>query len=221
MFAVSIVLAPHLGIMRLFQTDNRILSAAEVLFCRYGIKGVTMDDIARQLGMSKKTLYKEFEDKNAMIVSLVESSIMAHHEKTLYFECTSQNAIDEILHLMRYMGSLFSSVNPNVFYDMQRYHTEAWQRFREFKEDQVLNYIVRNLEKGREQGLYRPDINIRILAVLRMEQLELALNPSVFPPDRFNISEVNVQLLDHFLHGICTLKGHKLINKYMHKRETE
>ncbi|MFM9057417.1 MAG: TetR/AcrR family transcriptional regulator, partial [Bacteroidota bacterium] len=130
-------------------------------------------------------------------------------------------AIDEILHLMRYMGSLFSSVNPNVFYDMQRYHAEAWQRFREFKEDQVLNYIVRNLEKGREQGLYRSDINIRILAVLRMEQLELALNPTVFPPDRFNISEVNVQLLDHFLHGICTLKGHKLINKYMHKRESE
>ena len=207
--------------MRLFQTDNRNLSAAEVLFCRYGIKGVTMDDIARQLGMSKKTLYKEFEDKNAMIVSLVDSSIMAHHEKTLYFERTSQNAIDEILHLMRYMGSLFTSVNPNVFYDMQRYHTEAWQRFRAFKEDQVLNYIVRNLEKGREQGLYRTDINIRILAVLRMEQLELALNPSVFPSDRFNISEVNVQLLDHFLHGICTLKGHKLINKYMHKRESE
>lgn len=221
MFLVSIVLAPHPGIMRLFQTDNRILSAAEILFCRYGIKGVTMDDIARQLGMSKKTLYKEFEDKNAMIVSLVDSSIVAHHEKTLEFERNSKNAIDEILQLMRYMGSIFSSVNPNVFYDMQRYHAEAWQRFRTFKEEQVLHYIIRNLEKGREQGLYRADINIRILAVLRMEQLELALNPTVFPADRFNISEVNVQLLDHFLHGICTLKGHKLINKYMQKSESE
>jgi AcrR family transcriptional regulator len=207
--------------MRLFQTDNRILSAAEVLFCRFGIKGVTMDDIARQLGMSKKTLYKEFEDKNAMIVALVDSSIRAHHENTLYFEKTSQNAVDEILQLMRYMGSIFGSVNPNVFYDMQRYHPEAWQHFRMFREQQILQYIIRNLEKGREQGLYRADINIKILAVLRMEQLELALNPAVFPPERFNISEVNVQLLDHFLHGICTLKGHKLINKYMQKREAE
>ena len=84
-----------------------------------------------------------------------------------------------------------------------------------------MSFVVRNIEKGQAQGLYRNNLNLKIIARLRMEEIELALNPSIYPPDKFVISEVQVELLDHFLHGICTLKGHRLINKYRQIAEEE
>ena len=81
--------------------------------------------------------------------------------------------------------------------------------------------VENNLRRGIKEGLYRPDINIKVLAKLRIEQVELAMNPAVFPPAKFNIGDVQVTLLDHFLHGITTLKGHKLINKYKQIKEED
>ncbi len=207
--------------MSLIKSEHRILSGADELFCRFGIKNVTMDDISRHLGLSKKTLYQHFEDKNKMVHALVECSMSEHQEKLEEIEKKSKNAIEEILHTMQYMSSIFSSVNPNFFYDMQRFHPDSWLLFRKFKEEKVLQQIIRNLEKGREQGLYRGDFNIKIIAKLRLEELEIGINPAHFPPDKYNLHDVNIQLLDHFLHGISTLKGHRMINKYKQLTEDE
>jgi len=127
---------------------------------------------------------------------------------------SSKNAVEEILNAMQFMGKTFSRINPNLFYDMSKYHHESWNLFKAFKEEYLMKYVIRNLEKGKEEGLYRADISNKTLARLRLEQIEMAMNPSIFPPDKFNHVDVQIQLLDHFLHGIATLKGHKLINKY-------
>ena len=74
--------------------------------------------------------------------------------------------------------------------------------------------IERNLKKGILEGLYRTDINIKIISKMRLETMEMGFNPMIFSPEDYNIREVQMQLLNHFLHGITTLKGHKLINKY-------
>ncbi len=200
--------------MSLFKSDHRILAGAEELFIRYGIKSVTMDDLARHLGMSKKTIYSEFPDKNTIVVQLVASSVREHFHQMEAMADKARDSVEEIMLMMRYTNEIFGSVNPNVFYDMQRHHPEAWQTFRRFKDEFILNQITRNLENGRQQDLYRSDFNIRIIAQLRLEQVESALNPMHFPPDKFNLKDVNLQLLEHFLFGICTLKGHKLILKY-------
>ena len=71
-----------------------------------------------------------------------------------------------------------------------------------------------NLHKGVEQGLYRKDMNIPIIARLRIEEIEMGFHPNVFPPDKFNFAKVQMEVFNHFMHGITTIKGHKLINKY-------
>lgn len=207
--------------MSLIKSEDRILSGADELFCRFGIKNVTMDDISRHLGVSKKTLYQHFEDKNKIVLSVVACGILEHKEKFDEFEKISKNAIEEILHTMSYMSSIFANVNPNVFYDMQRFHPEAWQQFKKFKEEYVLHMIIRNLEKGREQGHYRLDFSVKIIARLRLEEIELGMNPAHYPADKYNLHDVTIQLLEHFLYGICTLKGHKMINKYKQLIEDE
>ena len=78
----------------------------------------------------------------------------------------------------------------------------------------VVNCVVVSLEKGKKDGLVRLDINSNILAKLRGEEIEMGFNPAVFPIDKFKILDVQIAFVEHFLYGICTLKGHKLINKY-------
>jgi len=203
------------------EAEERIIQSATELFYRFGIKSITMDDVARHLSMSKKTLYQHFRDKNEMVFKCCHFDLFSR-------ECAFQNIADqandpvaELIQLMKYMETMFSRINPNLFYDMQKYHPAAWKLYREFKEKKMMKKIEENLEKGIEQGLYRKDINIPIVARLRMEEVEMGFNPEMYPPDKFTVKDVQVALFDNFLHGITTLKGHKLINKYKQITEEE
>jgi AcrR family transcriptional regulator len=203
------------------EQDIRILSAADELFNRYGIKSVTMDDISKSLGMSKKTIYQHFQDKNELVLTLVQRTIEDHQTKFNEATKSARNAVEEIVRMMQFTSDTFSRANPNKFYDLQKYHPAGWQLFRQYKEEIVMNQVIANLEKGRKQGLYRMDFSIKILARLRLEEIEMAMHPQYYTDDRLSMHEVQVQLLDHYLHGICTLKGHKLLNKYKQLTEEE
>lgn len=199
--------------------EERIIAGADELFSRYGLKSVTMDDIARHLSMSKKTIYQFFSDKEEVVLAWATVELTKHTKMCDDVASSSKNAVEEIMHLMQYFSKIFSRLNPNLFYDMQKYYPKAWSIYKEFKTKSATIQIIRNLEKGKEEGLYRPELNNKILARMRMEQVEMAFNPGFFPGDVFSMVEVQLQLLDHFMHGICTIKGHKLINKYRQIKE--
>lgn len=203
------------------QTRQRILEATQELFFRHGIKSITMDDVAAHLGMSKKTIYTSFTDKNDLVTGLAEMELECQRTDLDAIHKKAENAIDEILKIMNMLSRSFSKMNPNLFYDLQKFHPAAWKKFREFKEKKLRGFIEENLKLGIKQHLYRKDLNIKILARLRMAEVEIAFDPSVFQPDQFNVKEVQLELINHFLHGITTLKGHKLINKYKHITEEE
>ena len=200
---------------------QRILKGAQELFFRYGIKSITMDDIAKHLGISKKTIYQFFNDKNEVVHTLMQEKLKEDEKEFKCLQGEASNVVEEIFSFMKHMSTIFSQVNANAFYDMQKYHPKSWQLFREFKEKCVMQMVVDSLQKGIEQGLVRQDINTKILARLRMEELEMGFDPAVFPPDKFKVLDVQLALIEHFLYGVCTLKGHKLINKYKEITEEE
>lgn len=201
------------------ETKDRVLQGAEELFFKYGIKSVTMDDIAKHLSISKKTIYQFYGDKNEIVDTLMRLKL--EEDKTIIqqIHLESENVITEVFGLMKHMSQMFSKLNPNVFYDLQKYHPEAWKLFNEFKEECMETMVENAIKKGVKEGLVRADINTKIIARLRMEEIQLGFNANVFPPDKYKIVDIQLELLDHFLHGICTLKGHKLINKYKHVTE--
>jgi AcrR family transcriptional regulator len=195
-------------------THKNILAETKELFFKYGIKSVTMDDIARQAGVSKKTLYQVFRNKEDLIETLLINNL---EQNKIVFEGISKNssnAVQEIMMLMEYLAEMFSEINPHIFYDLQKYHIEIWKIFNDFKINYLFHKIVKNIERGISENLYRTNINKEILAIMRIEQVEMALNPSLFLPKVFKIEEIQIVFLDHFLHGIATLKGYKLINTY-------
>lgn len=203
------------------ETKERILKGAEELFFKYGIKSVTMDDIAKHLAISKKTIYQFFEDKNEMVETLMTISLKADECEFRQIQDESENVIVEVFNMMKHMGNMFSKINPTIFYDLQKYHPKAWAQFKIFKEDCMAKMVESSIERGIKEGLVRTDVNAKVLSRLRIEEVEMGLRADIFPPDKFKMLDVQLALIDHFLHGICTLKGHKMINKYKEVIEEE
>ena len=196
--------------------DNRekILFAAYELFFRYGIKSVTMDDIAKHLSISKKTIYLSFQDKDEVVHTLMEQVLLKDQAEFITIAKNTSNVVEEVFVMMKKMNGILNTINPNIFYDLKKYHPKTWSLFHKFRMEFVVNCVVVSLEKGKKDGLVRLDINSNILAKLRGEEIEMGFNPAVFPIDKFKILDVQIAFVEHFLYGICTLKGHKLINKY-------
>ena len=196
--------------------DNRekILFAAYELFFRYGIKSVTMDDIAKHLSISKKTIYLSFQDKDEVVHTLMEQVLLKDQADFITIAKNTSNVVEEVFVMMKKMNGILNTINPNIFYDLKKYHPQTWSLFHKIRMEFVVNCVVVSLEKGKKDGLVRLDINSNILAKLRGEEIEMGFNPAVFPIDKFKILDVQIAFVEHFLYGICTLKGHKLINKY-------
>lgn len=200
---------------------ERILDTARELFFRNGIKSITMDDIAAEQGISKKTIYQYYKDKNELVDALAKDQTKCQQDDICMIRNESENAIHELLESMKYMRQIFSQINPSMFYDMKKYHPSAWNIFRSFKEMELTGFIEENLNKGMKQGLYRKNIKIKILAKLRLAEIEFALDSYTFPSDQFDIAEVQFTIMEHFVQGVVTLKGHKLLNKYTDTVEEE
>jgi AcrR family transcriptional regulator len=202
-------------------TQARILDGTEQLFFRFGIKGITMDDIARNLGISKKTIYQFFEDKNALVQSLIGTHLQRNEKRMCALPEQSENAIHEIILTMEHMVEMFKRTNPAMFHDLMKYHPAAYATFQDFRRKKLYDIISKNLERGIKEKLYRPDIHIPTLAILRLEEVQMSFDPSIFEGVARALHEVHHELIKHFLFGISTVKGHKLVNEYLNINEND
>lgn len=193
---------------------QKILTEAENLFWKYGVKSITMDDIARQLGISKKTIYQHFEDKEDIVYQVVKDKLERDEEE---FQCrfrSTDNPVAEILEVSKVLRQQAITVNPGMILDVQRHYPKAWTVFLKHKEEYILTSIQDNLQRGIREGLYRPDIDVEVLARLRIESVQMGFDERVFPDARENIIAVQEQLLHHFIRGLLTDKGFSVYNQY-------
>ncbi len=200
---------------------DRILEGAEELFFKAGIRSVTMDEIARHLGMSKKTVYQYYKDKDDIVKALVSKKLDEDKCEMRNIAATSSNVLEEMINMMKCSEEFFSRVNPILIHDLQKYYPEAWQLFQAFKADVVISSMYDILKRGIEQGYVRPEIDAKVLSRMRVWQVELGFDTTIFPVNEFNTWKVQLQMLEHFIYGICTPKGHKIINQYKNIIEQE
>lgn len=182
-------------------------------FMRYGVRSVTMDDIARQAGVSKKTIYQEFSDKNQLVFEVFESAIAADKFKLECLPNSKNSVIDHLVGLSTYIRKRFADFNPLIMNEIQRYYPQCWQLFEDFKTSHILKEIEELLERGKVEGVFRPEINTKMLALMRMEQMTSLFDPVKFPPSKFNLLELHIEIFEHFLFGIFTPKGKEAYEK--------
>jgi len=212
---VSIVLHPNMSDI---VTKQRIQKAAHDLVMQYGIRSVSMDDIASNLGMSKKTIYLYYKDKDELIDSVVEEVIHSNQCQCNNDRDNADNAVHEIFQVMEMMTEMFKTMNPSILFDMQKYHPVAYQRFQKHRNDYLYNVCRQNLERGIEEGLYRPEINIEIMARYRVETMLTSFNPEFQRNVKLGLIEIEKEIIIHYLFGLVSSKGYKLALKYMEKK---
>lgn len=190
---------------------EKIIKESTQLFFRFGVRSVSMDDIAKEIGISKKTLYVHFKDKD----ELIKECMLVHdlEEKEILKSCQrdATNAIDEMIRIAKYVERMLSQVSPTMIYDLQKYHREAWEMINKMHNEDIFKEIETNLHRGINEGLYRNDFNVDIIARIYITTTSLCTNPDFFPPNLYNINEIVKTNILYHLHGIVSPKGMALL----------
>ena len=212
---VSVVLR---SIMTDFDTGRRIKEKAHDLFMQYGLRSVSMDDIASNLGMSKKTIYQYYADKDELIGAVISEELQNNESICNRDRNLSDNAVHEIFLAIDMVLELFRTMNPSLLYDMQKYHPNTFLKFQQYKNDFLYNTIRANLERGIQEGLYREGLNLDLLSRFRVESMMVPFHPDFHTRFKSNMAQIQEELILHFLFGLASPKGYKLITKYQQER---
>jgi AcrR family transcriptional regulator len=200
-------------------TQQRILEKATELFMRSGIRAVSMDEIASQTGISKKTIYQFYKDKDELVDAVMQSEEQSIQQDSKECLEQSENAVEEILLTLSRVYARFSKMNPVIISDMQRFHTKAHNRFQKLKYEHLNNVIQENIQRGIQEGLYRKSLNIEVITKYRLESIMIPFNLNVYPTSEYSLADVAKELMEHFLFGLATIEGHQLILKYKENKK--
>jgi len=200
---------------------EKIKKGAAELFMRYGVRSISMDDIARHLSVSKKTLYQHFADKEDIVTITCKAHLDRTAEDFANSRKNARHAIEELVHLSACLKRNVQDMNPSVLYDLQKYHPKAWSVWLDHKNKFIRESVVRNLKQGIAEGYFRPDMDAEVIASVRLEMVQLAFNEDIFPREKFRLPEVQMQIFDHFVFGLLTDKGRKQYQKCKRENKTE
>ncbi|HEY4155171.1 MAG TPA: TetR/AcrR family transcriptional regulator [Puia sp.] len=201
------------------ESRDRILEKARDLFMQYGIRSITMDEIAGQLGISKKTIYQFFTDKDEMVEAVVMDEIKGNEEGCKQFQIDAENAVQEIFLAMENVQEMMKTMNPQLMYDLEKHHPAAFRRLKQYKYHFLYHMIRENLERGIKENIYRKDLNTDITCRYRIESAFMAFNQEAFPWNKYPMNQTCHELALLFMHSICSAKGKKLIDKYLNEEQ--
>ena len=193
---------------------SRILEKGSELYFRYGLKSVTMDTIATELGISKKTIYQHFPDKDSMVYEVVKMFTEQDLAKWKELDRLYSNVIEKMFKSFEMTKDLITQMNPRLLYEIQKYFPNAFTLFAEHSEKCINENLIADFKKGAQFGYFRNDIDFELLARLRMAEVNLAFNPDFYPNNKLPLFETQLVLLDIFMRGILTEKGLTLYTSY-------
>jgi len=183
------------------------------MFKTYGIKSVTMDDVARELGISKKTLYQHFKDKSELVEIVLQKEF---EQKALEFEnamANKPNAIEEVFGYFSVQMELLVNQKPNFIYDLKKYYPLIYQRFNRGKTDRMMDKVLNNLIRGKKEGLYRKDLNEKIITKMHIARIESLMSSGIFSIEELMSPIFFLEAFKYHLYGIVSEKGLSILNK--------
>ncbi len=193
---------------------NRIKQKAHDLFMQYGVRSVTMDEIALQMGVSKKTIYQYYADKDELVDAVMVDLIDNNQNCCDSDREKAKDAIHEVFLAIEMMQEMFANMNPSILFELEKYYPKSFEKFSNHKYNYLGKILNENLQRGITEELYRAEIDIDVLVKVRLESMMMPFNQLIFPHNKYKFIEVETELTTHFLFGLATIKGHKLITKY-------
>ncbi len=176
-----------------------------------------MDEIAKRLGISKKTLYQYVENKADLINQVIANYVQQEQAHFQTIQATAKDAIDEMLKISKYVNQTLQKVNPVAIYDLQKYYHGSWELMQGLQQEFTFTIIQRNIERGIQQGVYRSDVEAEIIAKFYVGKADIILDRQLFPLEKYTISDLHKRLILHHLYGIASENGIKLLETYKDK----
>lgn len=195
---------------------RRIITASTRLFMKYGIKSISMDDISRELGISKKTLYQFINNKEDLVDAGLEIYLKENQENIEESILEAEDAIDELVKISQQVMKHLVHISPSTIFDLKKYHPQSWKKLETFQFSYVENTIFDNLKRGQSEGLYRNNLMPKIISRLYVYKANAIANPNVFPISQFDRITLFKEIVKYHLFGIVSEKGLK--NIYDHHK---
>lgn len=184
-----------------------IVVRAREVFLTYGIRSVSMDDIARELAISKKTLYKFFNSKADLVKKMLDFSYSEFENHVGAIHELNLNAIDDLLELSKIIDKHLETMNPSFAYDLQKYYPDLFRVSNEKKRKFAFKYISGNMEKGIRENMYRKDLNVDLISKLYIQKIEDVHDPSYHGSDLISFEEVFRVMFENHIRGISNDNG--------------
>jgi len=200
-----------------FESRQEILSVANKRFRRHGFKSVTMDDLARDLGMSKKTLYEIVGNKQALVDLVLDADMEADDAAIKTANQESSDAISEMLAIAKHFTAAMREVNPAGLYDLQKYYRKSWERLDKHHNEKMINHVGDNILRGQNEGLYRPEINRDLIAQLFVTASQSIINPEGKQLGKAEWHNILNEFMLYHLLGVCSPAGRELLTTYLER----
>ncbi len=196
-----------------------ILLKAREMYMKYGIKSISMDDVAAELGISKKTLYQYVTDKDDLVGKFVDNEISLRQEEICKCFKVSDNAIEELFEISIFMNKLMKDQNPATEHDLKKYYPHHYEKTVKTRREGIYSYIILNLKKGKKEGLYRQELNEEIIAKLYLSRVENIHQNDMFTIEEFTSIKLFLEILTYHVRGIATEKGIEVLEKKIKELE--
>lgn len=197
------------------------LKQAFEVYMKFGIKSVTMDELARQLGMSKKTIYTFVKDKNDLVEQCVLMAQKNEHCEMENISNSYENAIDESLAVGESIVTKLRAVHPSIFFDMQKYHPGAFKLMTCDRDELITDTIASNLIKGKKQGLYRENLDEIIISNMYLSFISVLFNGDVFQKKEYTFSQIYSEYFRYHIRGIASDKGLDYLQEIMKTKKID
>lgn len=205
--------------MSQMELEQQILTKTRELFFKYGVKSITMDDIAANLGMSKKTIYAAFPDKKALLKQMVSDYLQLHKQSSQCDVSDSANAIERMLKAAAAGVQFMEKINPVFLYDMQKYFGDVWSVFETYRNTEIRMEVRSCLQQAQQEGLVRDELELDLVVSMHMQHIDLMVEPGHFENLQMPRAEIIKTVLITFLNGICTPKGIKALQRILQKND--
>lgn len=196
---------------------QEIINKVRLLYARYGIRSVTMDDVVREVGISKKTLYQYFKDKSELITGVIDCDAklkLVEHDEAMI---GAANAIEMMLGFYDFQMKMITDYNPSFIYDLKKYYPNIHQEFVQKKRELIYENVLTNLQRGKSEGLYRQEMNEEVIAMLNLLRVESFVNSEVVKTEEIFTREFLSEMFMYHMYGIVSEKGRKILEKNIDK----
>ncbi len=196
---------------------ENILEKVAELYNKYGIKSVTMDDVARELAMSKKTLYQYVENKNELVEKVLYYIIKQNDCSFKKLADKNLNAVEEVLEISIHIMKTIKKHTPSTEYDLKKYYPELYKKLNEIRKEKMYDSVIKNIIKGKDEGLYRNDLDEEIIAKIQTSKFLNMNSDDFFDPDEIFKPKYILEFFIYHIRGMANKKGIEILEKTLNK----